>query len=501
MTTTAASKAKKKHVADVPAEHLTALGRLVHVMNGDADLLETMHVALQAVLDVLGYDGGGIYVVDHAAGTAHVRCSVGLPEDFLGEVAVVRTDAPVYARIFVDGEPVVAEDYAKLRPDRAKRWGFKSMVSVPLPYGDTVFGALNVASRSRRRITEEELALLVAVGEQLGVAFSRARVVEELRQAEDNLRAFFDLSPDMLFVLDGQGEVVEVNREVCHQLGFAAQECRGRSVFAFHPEDQRDRVVTTVTRMLSGLEEHCTVPLVTSQGHQVPVETRIAQGRWDGAEALFGICRNSRSDRVLRAAVLALNGALELHDPSTAGHAREVTPVAVALAEEMGLPPDRVELVRIASDLHDIGMLGVPPAVLSKPRPLSRIERLLVQEHSRIGYELLKPMEFLGPIPEIVLQHHERLDGSGYPEGLSGDAILLESRIISVADVIEAMASHRPHREALPFRSAVGEIRRGAGVTFDARVARALQALWKRDGVPLEAAHAAARHRRREEAD
>ena len=272
-------------------------------------------------------------------------------------------------------------------------------------------------------------------------------------------------------------------------------------MFAFHPEDERDRVVTTVTRMLSGLEESCTVPLETSQGHDVPVETRVSQGRWNGAEALFGICRNSRSDRVLHAAVLALNGALELRDPYTATHVREVTPVAVALAEELRLPPDRVELVRLASELHDIGMLGVPATVLSKPGTLSKAERLLVQEHSVLGYELLKPMEFLGPIPTIVLQHHERLDGSGYPDGLTGDETMLEARIIAVADVVEAMSAHRPYRPAMPFRSAVDEIRKGAGVRYDEHVAGALQALWRRDGIPLEAAHAAARHRRRETDD
>jgi PAS domain S-box-containing protein len=482
--------------AEVPMEHFAALGRLVHVMNGDADLIETMHVALQAVLDVLGYDGGGIYVVDHAAGTAHVRCSVDLPEDFLGEVAVVRTDAPVYARIFVDGEPVVAEDYAKLRPDRAKRWGFKSMASVPLPYGGTVFGALNVASRSRRRITEEELALLIAVGEQLGMAFSRARVVEELRRAEDNLRAFFELSPDMLFVLDGQGDVVELNHEATRQLGYETDAIRGRSVFDLHPGDQRDRVVNTVTRMLSGMEENCTVPLLTSQGHEIPVETRVSHGRWNGAEALFGICRASRSDRVLRAAVLALNGALEMRDPCTAQHVRNVAPLSDALAVEMGLPPDRVELVRIAAELHDIGVLGIPATILSKAGPLSRAERMLVNEHPGLGYELLRPMEFLGPIPDIVMQHHERLDGSGYPGGLTGDEILLEARIIAVADVVEAMSAHRAYRPALPFRDALAELRRGAGKTYDADAAAAVQSLWKRDEIPLEAAHAAARHRR-----
>jgi PAS domain S-box-containing protein len=482
---------------DIPTEHLAALGRLVHVVNRDADLRSTMRVALDAVLEVLDFDGGGIYVVDPDAGTASVRCATGLPEDFLAEVAVISVDDPVYAPVLVEGRPVFADDYALLSPGRAGHWGFKSLASIPLPYGDTVFGALNVASTRRHRVSRQERAVLAAIGEQLGTAFSRARVVEELRSAEDNLRAFFDLSPDMLFVLDGQGEVVEMNGEASRQLGYTPDEVRGRSVFELHPGDQRDRVIGVVTRMLSGLEESCTVPLLSSQGHEIPVETRVSHGRWNGAEALFGICRASRSDRVLRAAMLALNGALELRDPYTATHVRGVAPLAEALAVELALPPDRVELVRIAAELHDVGMLGVPATVLSKPGALSPVERLLINEHARYGFDLLRPMEFLGPIPEIVLQHHERLDASGYPEGIGGDEVMLEARIIGVADVVEAMSAHRPYRPALPFRDALAEVRRGAGKCYDVDVAEALQALWRRDGIPLDAAHAAARHRRR----
>jgi PAS domain S-box-containing protein/putative nucleotidyltransferase with HDIG domain len=482
---------------ELPLEHLAALGRLVRVLNHDVDLQEAMRTALAAVLQVLDFDGGGIYLCDHDSRMATVRCAAGIPEDFLSEIVTVSMDEAPYRDLLVHGEPVFLEDYSQLSQERAARWGFASMAAVPLEYGGTVLGALNVISTRRRTLSAYERGVLELAGRELGSAFSRSRVAEDLRRAEDNLRTFFELSPDMLFVLDGQGDVVEMNREASRQLGYTSDEYRGRSVYGLHPASDRDRVANTVTRMLSGMEEVCTVPLLTSGGHEVPVETRVAQGTWNGADALFGICRNSRSDRVLRAAVGALNGALQLKDAYTASHVQGVTAVAVALAEEMGLPPDRVDLVRIAAELHDIGKLGVPPAVLSKPGQLSPAERLLIEEHSMNGYELLRPMDFLGPIPDIVAQHHERCDGSGYPNGLRADGILLEARVVAVADVVEAMASHRPYRPALPFSSALNEIRQGAGVTYDEDVAAALQELWKRDEIPLEAAHAAARHRRR----
>gem|GEM_PF-1512103 len=482
---------------DVPLEHLAALGRLVRVINRDSDLDAAMRAALAAVLEILDFDGGGIYVVDAATRTARVRCSSGLPEDFVDEVGVVEIDAAPYAPVLDRGEALYLDDYAAFSAERAARWSFQAMASIPLPCDGTVFGALNVVSTRRRRFTVYERSMMEAVGEELGIAFSRAQAVDALRRAEDDLRSFFELCPDMLFVLDGDGDVIDMNQEASRQLGYSPEEFRGRSVFDLHPAEHRDKVANTVTRMLSGLENACYVPLVTSEGHEIPVETRISHGRWNASDALFGICRNSRTDRVLGAAVEALTSALELRDAYTAGHTRDVARVSEALAKELGMSPDRVELVSIAARLHDIGKLAIPGDILSKTTPLSKGEVLVIQEHAQAGYDLLRPMEFLGPIPQIVRQHHERLDGSGYPDGLTGENILLEARIIAVADVVEAMSAHRPYRAARPIRAALNEIADGAGTKYDRDVARALRSLWKKGELPLKAAQAGAKRRRR----
>ena len=167
----------------------------------------------------------------------------------------------------------------------------------------------------------------------------------------------------------------------------------------------------------------------------------------------------------------------ETRDPYTAGHQARVSKIATAMAEHMGLPDASVQAVRIAAIVHDIGKINIPVEILSKPGRLSNVEFALVQTHVERGYEILRPIEFPWPIADLVRQHHERLDGSGYPQGLIGDEILFESRILAVADTIEAVASDRPYRAALGIDAALRVIRDGSGTIFDAACVEACEAV------------------------
>ena len=169
----------------------------------------------------------------------------------------------------------------------------------------------------------------------------------------------------------------------------------------------------------------------------------------------------------------------EKRDPYTTGHEIRVSWLSCAIAKEMGFSEDRVEGLRVAGLLHDIGKLSIPIEILSKPGKLSRIEFDLVKEHSKTGYNILKTIEFPWPVAKTVLQHHERMDGSGYPEGLSGKDILLEARILGVADVVEAMSSHRPYRPALGIGKALEEISDKSGSLYDPAVASACLKVFK----------------------
>jgi putative nucleotidyltransferase with HDIG domain len=169
----------------------------------------------------------------------------------------------------------------------------------------------------------------------------------------------------------------------------------------------------------------------------------------------------------------------ETRDPYTSGHQKNVSQIATLMAQEMKLPKDRIEGIRIASLVHDIGKISLPAEILNKPTKLSEIEYSLIKDHSQVGYDVLKSIDFAYPIARIVLQHHERLDGSGYPQGLKGDEIILEARIIGVADVVEAMSSHRPYRPALGIDKALEEISKNKGILYEPKVVDACIKLFK----------------------
>jgi putative two-component system response regulator len=171
--------------------------------------------------------------------------------------------------------------------------------------------------------------------------------------------------------------------------------------------------------------------------------------------------------RAMDGIVHAMSVAVELRDPYTAGHQQRVSNLACAIARSLGLSEDRIDGLRMASIIHDLGKLTIPAEILCKPGRLSNLEYELIKNHVQAGYDILKRIEFPWPLAEIILQHHERLDGSGYPHGLSGDAIVLEARIIAVSDVFETIASHRPYRPSLGVNKAIDELRLNKGKLYD----------------------------------
>ena len=171
--------------------------------------------------------------------------------------------------------------------------------------------------------------------------------------------------------------------------------------------------------------------------------------------------------------IQAMATTAEMRDPYTAGHQRRVTQLAVAIATEMGLSEDLISGLRLAGLVHDIGKTRVPVEILTNPLKLSGAEFSIIKTHPSVGYEILKTIDFPQPVAIIVYQHHERLDGSGYPDGLSGDDIRLEARILAVADVVEAMSSHRPYRPAIGLDKALQEISEKRGVLYDAKAVEA----------------------------
>ena len=190
--------------------------------------------------------------------------------------------------------------------------------------------------------------------------------------------------------------------------------------------------------------------------------------------------------QALEGTVQAIALTVETRDPYTAGHQRRVANLARAIATEMGLPEEQIEGIRMATVIHDLGKITVPTDILNKPGRLSEHEFGIIKGHPEVGYDILKTIEFPWPIAQIVLQHHEGMDGSGYPQGLSGEEILLEARIVAVADVVEAMASHRPYRPARGIDEALEEISQNRGVLYDPDVVDVCLTLFTEKGFAFE---------------
>jgi putative nucleotidyltransferase with HDIG domain len=239
--------------------------------------------------------------------------------------------------------------------------------------------------------------------------------------------------------------------------------------------------------------------LVTLDGEDVPVALSVsplyAPGRGNGRAGLQGrvlVIRNmalrKRAEADLRTSIAelratfrqtvrALASMAEKRDPYTAGHQQRVARLACAIGRSMGFSEDALEGLEMAGTLHDVGKVYVPAEILSKPAKLSHLEMALMRSHPEVGFEILHEVKFPWPVARVVLEHHERLDGSGYPGGLKGQDICMEARILAVADVVEAMSSHRPYRAALGLPVALDEIRAGRGSLYDAGAVDACLAL------------------------
>ncbi len=186
--------------------------------------------------------------------------------------------------------------------------------------------------------------------------------------------------------------------------------------------------------------------------------------------------------KALGQTVQALSLALEVRDPYTAGHHRRVSDLARAIASLMGFTRDRIDGIRIAGSIHDIGKISIPSEILSKPATLTAIEFKLIKTHPQMGYDILKNIDFPWPVAMAIYQHHERINGSGYPTGITDKNIILEAKILAVADVVEAMSSHRPYRRAIGTDIAIDEVKKNSGILYDKNVVDACCVLFKEKG-------------------
>jgi len=314
---------------------------------------------------------------------------------------------------------------------------------------------------------------------------------------EDQYRMMANSAQTGVYIVQGS-RICFVNPHILAYSGYPEEELVGKRVLHFVHPDDREMVREKARKMLAG---ELTVPyeyrIVDKNNHVKWLMETVTPISYQGRAAVLGntmdITDRKQAEKKLQdaldsirkafsATVQVMVSAVEIRDPYTAGHQIRSADLAHAIAIEMGLSQDRIDGIRIAGNIHDIGKLSVPAEILSKPTKLSELEFALIKHHAHKGFEILVDVESPWPLAEIVYQHHERMDGSGYPRNLRGEEILIEARILAVADVVESMASHRPYRAAVGLDAALEEIEKNRGLLYDSHVVDACLRLFREKG-------------------
>jgi PAS domain S-box-containing protein/putative nucleotidyltransferase with HDIG domain len=309
----------------------------------------------------------------------------------------------------------------------------------------------------------------------------RKRVEEELRFT----RFVVEQAGDAVFWMTADGALTYANPATCAILGYSLDELRRMTIHDIDPAFPATRWPGHMKELEQAGSLTFETRHRTKTGTLIPMEITANYLEYDGEVFDVAVARDisarklaedeirrqaEQLRRTVEGAVLAMSHVVETRDPYTAGHERRVAELATAIAVEMGLEGEDLTALRLGGLIHDIGKIAVPAEILAKPGRLSEVEFNLIRQHPETGFEILGAIDFGRPVAEMVLQHHERLDGSGYPRALSAAEIMPEARILAVADVVEAMSSHRPYRAALGMEAALAEVREHAGLKYDAAV-------------------------------
>jgi PAS domain S-box-containing protein len=339
---------------------------------------------------------------------------------------------------------------------------------------------------------------VLGIGEDIT---ERKRAEEELRESEKKYATIVQNGNDGIVIL--QDNIVKfVNPMLLEITGVPLEQALDRNFADFIAPEYRDAMLTRYRRRMGGqqIENNYEIELLSRLRGRVTVEISAGVVEYEGKPADLAIIRDvterkkakeelengiKRLRKTLEGTIQAMAALIESRDPYTAGHQRRVTDLACAIGNEMGLSSDRIEGIRVASAMHDVGKVYVPAEILSKPGKLSPLEFNLIKVHPQVGYDILKTITFPWPVAEVVLQHHERIDGSGYPRGLTGGEISLEAKVLSIADVVEAMGTHRPYRPALGMERALEEVRVYRGKLYDPDAADACLRLFNEKGFVL----------------
>jgi len=423
----------------------------------------------------------------------HEWCAKGIKSNSSKLKEISLDNLPWFNKIIKKHEVIYVPDVSSLSKEASaekklfQSLGIQSFINVPMVYGRALIGFLGFDSvKISRQWSEEDIALLKIVGEIFVNAIEHQEEENAVRDSERKYRTLFEDSRDAIYMTTLDGKFIDINQTGLDLFGYTREEIFGKGLYTIFVDPTEHKKFQHVIDK-HGAVKNYEVKLQKKDGTEMDAHiTSTVRLSYEGETIGYqGIIRDitlhkqaenylresyDKLERILNETVMALATTTEKRDPYTAGHQQRVASLACAIAREMGLSEEQIEGVRVAGILHDIGKICIPAEILNKPSHLSPIEFDIIKTHPQASHDIVKTIEFPWPIAQILYQHHERLDGSGYPQKLSGEAILLEAKIISVADVVEAMISNRPYRPALSIDDALEEILKNKGSLYYPKV-------------------------------
>lgn len=511
----------EQHAAEERNRNLTRLYETLSKCNAEI-IRATDDVRLLGEVCRIAVDSGGMRMawaglVDPDSREVRVVARYGSGTEYLDSLQIsVDADNPTSrgpsGTCIREGHAVWCQDFAhdpRTGPwhEHGRRFGWGGSASLPLYRGGKAVGCLAFYVGTPNAFDKQTQALLTEITEDvsyglesLALEHQRRTAAAALAESEERYRLLFDNSQDGILLSEPHGHVLAANGAACRIFGRTReallQADRSELVDA---SDPRVAAADALRDRLGYFRGEIT--LRRGDGEAFPAEVSTTTFHEPGGQLratmiVRDLTEKIRTEKTAERYLMQLQSALmhtvevattlsEMRDPYTAGHEKRVAQIAVGIATELGYDAKRLEGLQIAGYLHDIGKIMIPSEILSKPGKLTAAEYTLIKGHAQASYDVLKNVDFPWPIADMVLQHHERIDGTGYPQGLKGNAILPEARILAVADVVEAMGSHRPYRPGLGIERALQEIERGRGTAYDPEAADACLRIFREKGFHL----------------
>ena len=410
-------------------------------------------------------------------------------------VASFRTQKPFLVNDLSD----IEHDLSRKSLDFVNTMGSRSFICVPIVYKGESMGVLIVDNvQSKKPLSQTEMSLLMGIAPQIGISIKNAIAHQKIKESEECFRSLSENAPDIIYTLGIKGKFTYINPVIETILGYRPEEIIGRYfIDIVRKEDVhrcieffkqvRDHQQTIKEEMgillhKDGTERYFSfscAPNFDSESHFIGVVGTF-KNMTDIRKSEMELKKSfEKLQSVMSSTIDAISIIVESRDPYTAGHQRRVTQLATAIACELALSKEKIDLIRMGSLIHDIGKIYIPSEILTKPMKLNDIEYAMIKSHPEVARKILKQVDFIPTVVDMVYQHHERIDGSGYPRKLKRDDILIEARILAVADTVEAMATHRPYRPSLGIEKALEEIENQRDILYDEAVADACLKLFR----------------------